>query len=837
MDSRREFLKKAALLSTGLSGILPASIQKAFAIDPQPGTTFMDAEHVVILMQENRSFDHAYGTLQGVRGFNDPRAIELPNKNKVWLQTNKAGETYTPFRLNIKDTKATWMSALPHSWENQVDARNGGKYDKWLDSKRSGNKAYADMPLTMGYYDREDIPFYYALADAFTICDQHFCSSLTGTTPNRLYLWTGTVRDPRDSTAMANVRNENVTYSSEASWTTFPERLEDQNISWKIYQNEISLSTGLGDDEDGWLSNFTDNPIEWFSQFKVRFHPAYYPYIQRQQKELPETIKALETKLQGLSDTSTEYTKAKKELETLRRFVKIVENDLVEYAPANYKNLSQRTKNLHEKAFVTNTNDPDYRNLTTLTYQDADASRKMTVPKGDVLHQFRADVQNRKLPTVSWIVAPENFSDHPGAPWYGAWYISEVMDILTQDPEVWKKTIFVLTYDENDGYFDHVPPFVPAHPAQPATGLNSKGLDPTLEFVTQEQESKRSSGRSGPIGLGFRVPLVIASPWSRGGYVCSEVFDHTSVLQFLEDFLSHKKKSPIQETNISNWRRTVCGDLTSVFRPYHGEKIKLPTPVTKNTFIEGIHKAQFKKLPAGYKALSAEEITHLNANPSLAPYKQEKGIRPSCALPYELYVDGRMSHGQFELTLAAKKDVFGAKAAGAPFHMYQILNNDVKIRSYTVAAGDTLTDTLPGDYQLKIYGPNGFYREFKGDSQQPAIQIACDYRRGPKNQLTGNVLLKLKNTNPNRAYQLHILDNGYQAKPQLYTLAKAGTKGAEMAVELDLKSSFNWYDFSVQVAGFDSFEQRYAGRVETGKAGFTDPLMGQDSKMASLRNE
>ena len=178
METRREFLKKAAVLTgaAGLSSSLFGSIQRALAIAPEPGSSFLDAEHVVILMQENRSFDHAFGTLRGVRGFNDPRAITLPNGNPVWVQTNSAGESYTPFRLKIKDSSATWMGCLPHNWTDQVDARNKGRYDRWLDAKRSGEAAYADMPLTLGYYNREDIPFYYALADAFTICDQNFCS-------------------------------------------------------------------------------------------------------------------------------------------------------------------------------------------------------------------------------------------------------------------------------------------------------------------------------------------------------------------------------------------------------------------------------------------------------------------------------------------------------------------------------------------------------------------------------------------------------------------------------------------------------------------------------------
>ena len=152
-------------------------------------------------------------------------------------------------------------------------------------------------------------------------------------------------------------------------------------------------------------------------------------------------------------------------------------------------------------------------------------------------------MKGEKLPTVSWLVAPENFSDHPGAPWYGAWYISEVLDILTKNPEVWKKTIFILAYDENDGYFDHIPPFTVPNPNKPGTGLLSKGIDATVEFVSLEQDMKkkaRESSRESSIGLGYRVPLVIASPWNRGGVVCSQVFDHTSVLQFLEKFLSHK---------------------------------------------------------------------------------------------------------------------------------------------------------------------------------------------------------------------------------------------------------------------------------------------------------
>src|SRR5579871_2818458 len=264
MGTRRDFFRQAAFAGGARAlGTLLSSIERASAIDPPKGSSFLDAEHVVILMQENRSFDHSFGMLRGVRGFNDPRAVTLPDRKPVWLQTNSAGETYAPFRLDIKNTKATWLGSLPHSWSDQSDARNHGNHDGWLDAKVSDAKECAGMPFTMGYYEREDIPFYYALADAFTICDQNFCSTLTGTTPNRLHLWTGTCRAKPTTDSPALVRNEDCEYGQWVSWTTFPERLEDLGVSWKIYQNELTVPTGLEDEAAAWLSNFGDSPLEW----------------------------------------------------------------------------------------------------------------------------------------------------------------------------------------------------------------------------------------------------------------------------------------------------------------------------------------------------------------------------------------------------------------------------------------------------------------------------------------------------------------------------------------------------------------------------------------------
>lgn len=799
MDNRRDFIKKASLLTgaLGLSSILPPSIQRALAIDPEVGTSYLDAEHVVFLMQENRSFDHVFGALKGVRGFNDPRAIRLANNYPVWLQSNKKGETYAPFRLDIKDTKATWMSSLPHSWDNQVDARNKGWHDGWLDAKRSGNKEYADMPLTMGYYNRLDVPFYYALADAFTVCDHNFCSSLTGTSPNRCFFWTAKIREQQRADSKPHLSNDNIDGSERISWNTFPERLSSHGVDWKIYQNELSVGVGFEGEEDDWLGNFTDNPLEFFKQYHVKRHPEHIAYLKTSKKEL-------EQKLQEKPDP-----KLQKKLDWVKK-----ELDFLEQNPLD--KLSPEEQDIHRRAFVTNRKDPDFHSLEKITYDDHGTQRTANVPKGDVLHQFRTDVDGGKLPTVSWLVAPSNFSDHPSAPWYGAWYLSEAIDILTKNPEVWKKTIFILTYDENDGYFDHMPPFVAPNPTDPATGLVSKSLDVSAEYVSGEKES--------PIGLGYRVPMLVVSPWTRGGYVNSQVFDHTSSIQFLEHFLTHKTGKKIHEDNITSWRRSLCGDLSSVFRPYHGEKITFPEPIKRVPFIEGIHKAKFAKLPDNYKKLTAQEIAGVMKSPkgnTLLP-QQEKGIKPANVIPYEIYAHGSLDHakGQFEIAFTAGNTFFGKTSSGVGFNVY----GGGRYWAFTADAGDTLHYQWPLEmfknqqYDLNVYSTNGFYRRYKGDVNDPELSVAVLYDPQKK-----NLLLKMTRKTKKQELKFTLEDLSYgQHKREIVFPANQ----MEMVETIVLGNNHNWYDLILRIQQYPAFSQQFAGHLEHLKASFTDPLLG-----------
>lgn len=838
-DSRREFLKKAALATGGASiwSSMPMAVQRAMAIPAALGTTFYDAEHVVMLMQENRSFDHCFGTMKGVRGFNDPRAITLPDKNPVWLQPDKNGNRFAPFRFDIKDTKATWMSGTPHSWENQVDARNEGKYNGWIEAKRPG-KEYYDLPLTMVFYSREDLPFYYALADAFTVCDQHFCAALTGTTTNRSYFWTGKTHGADGE--KAKVRNGELTYGKEGTWRTFPELLEDNDVSWKVYQNELSITSDLEGEAESLLANFTDNNLEWFSQFGVRFHPEHYLFLQKRHQSLPAEIAELKVKL---ASNPTNLEELEKELKSKEDDLAYLEVYLGKWNAEEFEKLSARDKSIHKKAFQTNTGDSNYHKTEKLSYQENGEDRETLIPKGDILHQFRQDVKDGTLPTVTWLVAPQKFSDHPSAPWYGAWYASEVMNILTEDPEVWKKTIFIINYDENDGYFDHVPPFVPPNPHTPS-GKISDGLSSAGEFVTAEEELKDgfkpNEARTSPVGLGYRVPLIIASPWSRGGWVNSEVCDITSTIQFLETFLSKKTGKKIEESNISSWRRTVSGDLTSAFRPYNDEKIKHAEPVNQEEFVKQIYNAKFKNVPTNFIKLTEEEAKKEAANQANSSVfaVQEQGTKPSNALKYDLHADGKVSQDgkKFIISFTSAQEVFGKESLGSAFNVYapgNYLNNEtnifesVKTWAFAVKSGDSISYEWPisdfenGLYHLRVYGPNGFYREFKGLPTSSKIEVGA--KPDLKNKKVSDELeLKFKNTSSSTLTLL--------AKDPIYLKLNKEIQlasGAEASLKIDTKKHKGWYQIALSAKEDPNMEITYAGRLETGKDSISDPQMGK----------
>jgi phospholipase C len=262
-DGRRAFLQlmAGAAGALGAAAALPPGVAKALALPANHATgTIQDVEHVVILMQENRSFDHYFGTLRGVRGFGDPRPIDLPSGQPVWQQptaptaNGDGASTVSPFHLDTAATRAETMRDLDHSWK--ASHALWKHHDAWIATKTA---------LTMGYFTRADIPFYYALADAFTICDAYHCSIFGPTNPNRMFLFTGTsglaggddskiviANPPEEKNNNANPLEDSPEFPG-LDWVTYAERLQKAGVSWKVYQE---------------YENYGDNGLSYFKTFR-----------------------------------------------------------------------------------------------------------------------------------------------------------------------------------------------------------------------------------------------------------------------------------------------------------------------------------------------------------------------------------------------------------------------------------------------------------------------------------------------------------------------------------------------------------------------------------------
>jgi phospholipase C len=224
---RRRFLQGAAAL--GGAALLDQFVTPGLAAGAVG--TLQDIDHFIFLMKENRSFDHYFGTLSGVRGFDDATAAMLPDGRPVFAQTDDQDSApVLPFRLDTTHTNAQRLHVLDHSWQAQHQSWNGGKMDLWIPAHRAADGAAA--PLTMGYLARADLPFYYALADAFTICDNYHCSAMGPTHPNRYYAMSGTI-DPNGQHGGPAIDNNGQGYS----WETYPERLQKAGVSWRIYHD------------------------------------------------------------------------------------------------------------------------------------------------------------------------------------------------------------------------------------------------------------------------------------------------------------------------------------------------------------------------------------------------------------------------------------------------------------------------------------------------------------------------------------------------------------------------------------------------------------------------
>jgi phospholipase C len=432
--TRRQTLQRlgaAGLGLTALGGGLEALLAGPAGAASRQGS-LKDIEHVIFLMQENRSFDHYFGTLRGVRGFGDKRGAG------TFRQKDASGKTVLPFKLPSGGIQYC-MPDITHSWGPQHRSWNGGRMNDWVkvhESTLDGGDGPAAGIETMGYYTRSELGFYYSLAQAFTICDGYHCSVIGPTDPNRIMSMSATL-DPSGAKGGPLVETLNGlprnALAGTFKWTTMPERLQARGVGWKIYMDQ----TGGG---------ILDNPLTYFAAY-------------------------------------------------------------------------QKPGELVTRAL--NTSYPD-----------------------DFIH----DIEHNSLPPVSWVLTNLQQTEHPGfsSAISGEIAVAQIVRAVMSRPDVWRKTALFITWDENGGFFDHVTP--------PVAPKGTKG-----EYLTVSPLPTAANGIAGPIGLGFRVPMLIVSPFTRGGLVCSDVFDHTSMLRFVET------RFGVEVPNLSAWRRRVTGDLTSAF--------------------------------------------------------------------------------------------------------------------------------------------------------------------------------------------------------------------------------------------------------------------------------
>lgn len=410
-----------------------------------------------------------------------------------------------------------------------------------------------------------------------------------------------------------------------------------------------------------------------------------------------------------------------------------------------------------------------------------------------LVEAFRADIAAGKLPQVSWIVTAADLSEHPTAePSKGEHVCAQLIEALVDHPEVFAKTVFIINYDEAGGFYDHMLPPMP--PIQEKDGFSTVSVEGEAKDYSDPAVANR--GRH-PLGLGIRVPAIIVSPWSRGGYVCSEVFDHTSTLQFLE------KRFGVMEPQISDWRRSVCGDLSSAFDFANPNRdwTSLALPPTAD-YLERVK-----------RSLASP---HLNVPMIQAPTAQQGPQRSARPLPYRLAADLRVEDGKVFI------DLVNAGGAGAVFQVFDNTDRAGPWR-FTVGAGHRHAAghwNLAGlkAYDLTVHGPNGFHRRFAGSAAAagPALQFV---------EHAGGVALVLK---PGQTAVVEAaMDPIYGLGAGEARVRRLVASSGEAAHSFwSLAASDGWYDIVVTSPATPGLIQRYAGHLETGRASRTDPAIG-----------
>ncbi len=696
--SRRNAIRGAAVAGVAAAAAvsptakaLAAPASSAEAADFGRHGDLRDIKHIVVLMQENRSFDHYYGSMRGVIGFGDRSTIQLPGGYPVWQQPTTppglpVGGTQYPWSLSA----GTFAGAQPpnpeqgaqnfpgtsHGWTDQHGAWYGGLMNGWYFAKGG--------PTTLGYLTREDIPFHYALAEAYTIGDGYHCSVLSATGPNRTYLWSATINaDQANGSFIANNGGDEL--GQFLPWTSYTQTVQEAGLTWKIYQG----SDNYGDNGAQYFKTWADlDP----SQGGTAPAPGTNVYYDNGLATVPEPLPA----------------------------------------------------------------------------QDGNAD--------NLANAIQADVAAGTLPQISWVVTNQQYSEHPdGAPTDGAYFIGRVLRAVYEaSPAVFNSTLFIYNFDENDGDFDHVPP--------------------------------------------FRVPVILISPWSRGGWVTSEVFDHTSVIQLMERWTAAIGK-PAISPYVSAWRRGVSGDLLSA--------LDFENPVY------GLPNLPWVTAPVG-EANRYHPVPASNKMPA-----QESGTKPARALPYQqnASLDSLVANTDGTVT------VHVALSNNAPWTRrashYAVYDNTLQVApgipaypaafpgQFTVAgsrencrAQTTATQTVGGPaYDVTVVSANRFLRRFTGNATTVGahLKVTTSFFA---NSFGDKPALLLDLVNDGHSTVTFTVKHNYYNNERAQAIRVHAGETRRHACDV-VTTSHGWYDVTVTADNDTSWSQRFIGHIETGEHSIT----------------
>jgi phospholipase C len=627
-------------------------------------------------MQENRAFDHYYGSLRGVRGFNDRAATPTRFGHDTFMQPlwPHNGTSYMlPFHVQAMTTAAMCMDAPLMEYFTNMGIVDGGRYDYWNVVREAG--------MGMSFFNRSDLPYYYALCDGFVVGDHYFQSSFTETNPNRMHLFTG-------SNGLS-VGGLPVLYNIEPNpgyeWETMAETLQAANVSWRVYQQH---------------DNFDDNAFAWFRTF---------------QEAQPGSV-------------------------------------------------------WFDKGM--------YR-------------------AHDVVAEFTADLAAGTLPQVSWIVGPTNLSEHASYhPAAGEDFSARILRAVQAHPDMYRKMVFILNYDEGGQFYDHL--WSPVPPLdQPADGVST---------ATTKGEVFPFFNASLPIGLGYRVPLIIVSPWTRGNIVYSDVLDHTSVIQLLE------QRFNVTCPNISPWRRATAGDMLDAFDWDHPDYSWPELPNTSTYAAEAQYECEHNPAPA----VPAEQ----------AFPQQEPGVRIARALRHYFAVSFSISTDGGP-ALAVRISPSPVSRSGS-FIWYDVRRIDtVDPQRFLVEPGKAATAAFPvnpSNYSFALHGVNGFVRTHRGEALPPVMATLLE---NPSSEAVELRFVRTAAANSGLELALVVTDNAYNTPGSPWAVVlPAGVQ--ETSLTLNISASGFWYDLTAAPGpgGQAAWEQRFMGHMEVGRDTVSDPAMG-----------